>query len=170
MKEIWKDIEGFEGLYQASNFIKVMNVRTGMILTPSFDKTTGYYRVILYKNSKQKHRYLLHRLIAQTFIPNPDNLPTVDHINRIRTDNRIENLRWADYRLQQENCDKEPQIIASKESCSKPVLQYTKDGQLIAEYPSIMEAGRNTGINQSSICQCCLGKRKSAGGFVWMYA
>lgn len=178
MKEIWRDIKDYEGLYQVSNFGRVRsldrngkgkgNGSKGKILKLCLDKSNGYYIVMLYKNGISK-KYSVHRLVAEAFIPNPDNLPTVDHINRIRTDNRIENLRWADYRLQRENCDKEPNKIALKESCSKPVLQYTKGGQFIKEYPSITEAGRNTGINYSSICQCCLGKRKSAGGYIWKY-
>lgn len=167
-EEVWKDIEDYESLYQVSNFIKVMNVKTGKILKLCLDKSTGYYIVTLYKGNKRK-KMLMHRLVAQTFILNPDNLPTVDHINRIKTDNRVDNLRWAPWELQAENRD-DTNRESQKESCSKPVSQYTLGGVFIKEYPSIIEAGRDTGINYSSICQCCLGKRKSAGGYIWRYA
>lgn len=178
MIEIWRDIKDYEGLYQVSNLGRVRsldrngkgkgNGSKGKIIKPCLDKSTGYYRVTLHKNGINK-TYSVHRLVAEAFIPNPDNLPTVDHINRIKTDNMVDNLRWASYKLQSINRD-DTNRESQKESCSKPVSQYTLGGVFIKEYPSIIEAGRNTGINYSSICQCCLGKRKSAGGYIWKYA
>lgn len=155
MTEIWRDIKDYEGLYQVSNLGRVRNTKTGKVLKPFI--ASGYFYVKLYKKGVS-HIVVLHRLVAQAFIPNPDNLPEVDHINRDRTDNRVENLRWADRKLQFVNS-----VVL------KPVLQYTKDGQLIAEYPSIAEAEKQTEINHRCICCCCKGYYKSAGGYVWRY-
>lgn len=92
--EIWKDIEGYEGRYQVSNDgrVKSLGVR-GKILSPCFD-THGYYIVSLSKNGIVK-KQKIHRIVAKSFIKNPDSKREVDHINTIRTDNRVANLRWA---------------------------------------------------------------------------
>ena len=96
MEEIWVDIKGYEGLYQVSNQGRVKRLyKNGKIriLKPSLDNN-GYLYVTLSKNNKPKI-FKLHRLIAINFIPNPENKPCIDHINTIRTDNRVENLRWV---------------------------------------------------------------------------
>lgn len=98
-EEIWKDIEDYEGLYQVSNTGKVM--RNNMILIP-YIGTDKYYYVGLSKRSKVT-KFKIHRLVAQAFIPNYENKPTVDHINRDRLDNSVENLRWATYSEQRSN-------------------------------------------------------------------
>lgn len=178
MIEIWKDIKDYEGLYQVSNFGRVRSVDhyvnyknikkrliIGKILKLNKDNR-GYYVVTLSKNNIRKN-YSVHRLVAEAFILNPDNLPTVDHIDRNRLNNNVENLRWADYKLQQDNCDRETQAKA----LSKPVMQYTLDMIFIKEYPSAAEASRQTGINHTNIIGCCNGKYgyKSAGGYIWKY-
>lgn len=101
MEEIWKDIEGFEGLYQVSNLGNVRSLnymRTGKIknLSPRLHKD-GYYQINnLSKNGSSKS-FKVHRLVAQAFLPNPNNLPCIDHINTDKTDNRVENLRWVSF-------------------------------------------------------------------------
>ena len=107
MNEIWKDIPEYEGQYQASNLGRIkslsrlINGGTGKRLIPerfikfAFDK--GYYRASLFDNGKRNNLKAVHRVIAQTFIPNPENKKCVNHINGIKTDNRIQNLEWATY-------------------------------------------------------------------------
>ena len=104
--EVWKPIKGYEGLYEVSNLGNVRSVDRHVMLgnqycllngkpIKPFPNSTGYLRVGLSKNSKDK-KYLIHRLVAEAFIPNPNNLPCIDHINTIRDDNKVENLRWCD--------------------------------------------------------------------------
>ena len=107
MKEIWKDIKGYEGLYQISNFGRVKSVarfRKGKNGVPTYcreriiksrtNPKTGYVEICLSKEDNKK-LFLVHRLVAETFIPNPGNLPQVNHINEVKSDNRVENLEWV---------------------------------------------------------------------------
>ena len=87
-------IKGYENYVIFEDGV-IINITTGKELKPILEKAIGYYRIGLYKNNKKEHKFYLHRLIALAYIPNPDNKPCIDHINRIKTDNRIENLRWA---------------------------------------------------------------------------
>lgn len=176
--EEWRDIAGYEGYYQVSNFGKVRSVGRyvkckgsnyieGRIMKPNMDKY-GYFKILLCKNNKYK-TFTIHRLVAETFKPNPHNYPTVDHINRIKTDNRADNLRWAPWELQAKN--RKERVQLNQKSTSKPVEQYTKDMVFVAEYPSVSEASRKTGINKSNISSCCNGnpEHKTAGGYIWKY-
>lgn len=92
MEEIWKDVPGCEGFYKVSNTGKVLSTIKNIIIRPH--KNNGYERVELHKNGKF-FKFFVHRLVAQAFIPNPDNKPVVDHINTIRDDNNVSNLRWV---------------------------------------------------------------------------
>ena len=171
MKEEWKSIAGYEGLYEVSSLGRVRSLKFGKtkVLKP-LDNGCGYLYVNLYKNREVK-KFKVHRLVAQTFIPNPLGKPQVNHNNEIKTDNRVENLEWMtakennNYGTRNERAGK-----ANSKMQSKPVLQYTKDGKLIAEYPSTIEAERQTRIACSGISRCCRGNRKSAGGSIWKYA
>ena len=94
--EIWRDIRGYEGDYQVSNFGRIKSFKNGVAKILSVI-TRGLYQVVsLHKNGKGK-MFLVHRLVAQAFLPNPDNLPEVDHLNGDKTDNRVENLEWVTY-------------------------------------------------------------------------
>jgi hypothetical protein len=152
---VCKPIENYEN-YLITNCGKVYSVKRKKFLKP-YSIGKGYLLVKLSKNGKVKI-FLIHRLVAMAFLENSENLPQVNHKNEIKTDNRLENLEYCDC---QYNVDY---------SLSKAVLQIDKrTGKVIQEFKSIMQAERETGINNSSICACCKGKLKTAGGFIWRY-
>lgn len=136
----------------------------------------GYTRTCLYKN-KKRHDEFVHRLVAKTFIPNPENKPEINHKNGIRNDNRASNLEWC---TQSENVKHAYDILGRKapkpwlgkfgkdNKRSRLVLQIKND-KIIAEFWGTSEASRKTGINQRNINSCCTGKRHSAGGYCWRY-
>ena len=162
MKEIWRDKKYYEGRYQVSNCgrvksLKRKNVLKEKILKPYVDKD-GYLTVAL--NNPRK-TFLVHRLVAEAFIPNPDNLPCVNHKDENKQNNVVSNLEWCDRKYNQN-------YGTRTEKCSKKVYQYTLDGELVREWISATEAGRN-GFSQSGINNCCLGKAKTHKGFRWSY-
>ena len=180
-EEIFRDIEGFENLYQISNYGRVYSLISGKFLKTCKDKD-NYRQITLHKNGKQK-TYLVHRLVAQAFIPNPSNLPQINHKDENPSNNHLENLEWCDakynvnYGTRIERVMQHPNYKATREKSgkvaseklSKPVLQFTKDGELVAEYPSTREAERQTRIYNQSISKCCNEKLKSAGKYLWRY-
>ena len=151
MKEQWKDIAD----YEVSDLGRVRNKKTKRILRLGKD-SGGYVQVNLYNDGERKS-IKIHRLVASTFIPNPLNLPQINHIDENKTNNNVENLEW---------CSAQYNIDYSQ---SKPVNQYSLDGIYIATYKSIKEASKQTGINQGDISCCCRGKYKTSGGFIWKY-
>jgi len=182
-KEEWKDIKDYEGLYQASNFIKIMNVKTGKILKP-FKQKYGYYQVCLTKDGVHKV-YSLHRLIAETFKPNPDNKPCIDHINTYKDDNRIENLKWVTHKENSSNPLTREHISKGKSGekhpyyhkygkdipNAKPVLQYDLEGNFLREWECARQIERELGISFKYISRCCHNNygRKTAGGYIWKF-
>ena len=173
------DGEVYEGLYKVSNFGRILSLNyrnTGKaeLMNPWEDKK-GYLIVELYKNGKTK-TCKVHRLVAQTFLSNPENKPCINHkiegkkgkkINMVifNEDGTIDyektTIEWVTYK---ENND----YGTRTEKTSKRVLQFSKSGEFIREWPSTQECGRN-GFNRGNIVCCCQGKRKSADGFKWMY-
>ena len=181
MNEIWKDIDGYEGLYQVSNYGKVKSLgnefsRKEKILNFSKNKD-GYLQVFLYKEGKRKNCYV-HCLVANAFIPNPNNLPTVNHINENKENNVVENLEWMNMKQQvnhgtcqqrrAEKIDWKSVGRKNAEKLSKQVYQYSKDGTLVAIYPSVAECGRN-GFNQGNVAACCRGELKHYKNYIWSY-
>ena len=116
-EETWKNILESDGLYQVSNKGNVRRTKTGRILKGRLDRY-GYLRVILYRGRNDYKNRLIHRLVAAAFIPNPNNKPQVDHINTIRTDNRLENLRWVTYHENNMN----PLTLEKYKTCYRPVI------------------------------------------------
>jgi hypothetical protein len=176
MDEVWKDIKGYEGLYQISNIGRVKSFKynhiIGKILKPKNDRK-GYLFVSLWINGKEKH-CRVHRLVAEAFIPNPNNLPEVNHKSEKKFENYVwinedgtidldkSNLEWCD-RLYNINYG------TGVERRQKPVKQMTLDGQVVAIWPSASEAGKN-GFTATSIWSCCNRKIKTHNGFKWQYA
>ena len=166
--EIWHDIEGYEGLYQISNKGRVKSLYKGSerILKPRLN-SSGYYFITLCNDSVSK-QFQLHRLVAQAFIPNLYNKPQVNHLDENKLNNCVNNLEWVtakdnnNYGTRNERITGRPFI---------PILQYSKDGEFIKEWPSALEVKRVLGIDQGNIAHCCRGnpKHTTAGGFVWRY-
>ena len=159
--EEWRDIQGFEGKYQVSNKGRVKSLnyhRTGKEeILKAGNSGNGYLYVSLTKDGKVK-QCRINRLVAQAFLENPDNLPEVNHKNKDKNDNCVDNLEW---------CSRQYNVEYSK---AKAVIGINKISGLILEFPSTREASRQTGIDNSSICHCLKGRQKSAGGHYWFYA
>ena len=162
--EKWKSIAGYEGLYEVSNLGRVRSLKFGKtkILTPK-NNGIGYFQVGLRKDGISKY-LLVHRLVANAFIPNPQNLKTVNHIDEDKSNNNVSNLEWMS---QTDNINYGTRTAR----CSKQVQKFDKQtGALLATFQAAREAERRTGIAQSSICACCKDRLKSAGGYVWRYS
>ena len=162
MDEIWRDIEGYEGLYKISNKGRVKSLKWGKerILRPGIDGY-GYMFVCLCNDNVMKY-FKLHRLVAQAFIPNLYNKPQVNHLDENKKNNCVDNLEWA---TAKENSN----YGTRNERLSRKILQYSKSGEFIREWQGALEVERVLGIDNSHINACCRGKRKSAGGFIWKY-
>ena len=168
--EKWKDIEGYEGLYQVSNMGRVKSLnynRTGeeKILKSRKDRG-GYLRVSLSKEGKVK-TFKVHRLVAQAFIPNPNNLPQVNHKDEDKQNNCVENLEWCNRSY---NCNYGSRNERMAKSKSIPILQFSKTGEFIRKWDSAMQVERELGFNHGSISKCLKGKKyKLVGGYKWRY-
>ena len=162
MYEIWRDIDGYEGLYQISNKGRVKSLHNGSErILRSWTNNDGYLNVALYKNAAAQHR-LVHRLVSEAFIPNLENKPQVNHKDENKLNNCVNNLEWS---TAKENSN----YGSRNERLSRKILQYSKSGEFIREWQSAAEVERELNINHSNIADCCKDKRKSAGGFVWRY-
>lgn len=167
MKEIWKEIKGYPN-YMVSNMgqVKSLNYNhTGRekIMKPSVNKS-GYLLICLSKNSYIKN-YYLHRLVAEAFIPNPNNLPQVNHKNEIKDDNKVENLEWCDQKYNNNYNGRQKRIAAKRKKITLQINPNTNE--IIKEFPSTIEVKRQLGLTH--ISDCCKGKRKTCGGFKWEF-
>lgn len=186
--EIWKDIDGYNGLYQVSNLGNVKSIerfRTNgkgwFIQKPRILKTgkrNGYLIVNLCKDGVVK-TFKVHRLVATHFIPNPENKPEIDHIDINPLNNRVENLRWVTHKENMNNpLSREKQSISMKgkpslkgkeNKQSKPIFQLDRYGELIKKWDSVMDVERELGLKHQNICHNALDKSSNCGGYKWGY-
>ena len=182
MKEVWKDIKNYEGLYQVSNLGNVRSIdrykeiivknQYGKYVCNKFYKGytlnpqiyMGYKCIGLYNNGKYKIKKV-HRLVAEAFIPNPENKPQVNHIDGNKLNNNINNLEW--------NTAGENTYHAYKNNLIKhynrEINQYDLGGNFIKTWNSAKDIEIKINIHNSAICNCCKNKRKTAGGYIWKY-
>lgn len=161
--EVWKDITGFEGLYKVSNKGNVHSVERigtnnrkfgGIALKPAYTKA-GYLKVVLCKNGIRYYK-IVHRLVAEAFIPNPNNYPEVNHRDEVKFNNNVENLEWCDTRYNSN-------YGTRNERLSKKVRAVNiKTGEVLT-FSSTVEAG-NTGYNSGNVAKACRGTYKTATG------
>lgn len=174
MTEEWKKVEGFEGFYEVSNFgnVRSLNYHNwGIVknLTPVVDRY-GYERVCLTKNGKQFNR-LVHRLVATAFVENPNDLPQINHLNEIKTDNRVVNLEWCSAKENTNHGTRNQRMSQSKKNKNcKAVVQMDMNGNEIRKWVSFMEVNRVLGYDVGFLARCCKGRSKSAYGYMWCYA
>ena len=192
-KEVWKNIVGYEGLYQVSNYGRVRSIdryvnskwgnqyiRKGKILNPGYNKS-GHSHVVLCKSGKHQQCYI-HRLVAEAFIPNPNDYPIINHKDENPANNAVWNLEWCtqEYNLHYGNADiKKSEALSNAmkgkrkgkdNPASKAVLMFTKEGDFIRRFDCAKDAGIFLGYkNGNNITMCCLGKSKTAYGFIFKY-
>ena len=152
MMERWRDVQGYEGLYQVSDRGQVRNVKRGRVLKPH-RQGNGYLQTMLAKNNVRKYP-LVHRLVAAVFIPNPENKPHINHKNGIKTDNAVENLEWC---TMSENLLHRHRVLGQPGCRSRAVI-CEETGEV---YPSAKAAAQAVGTTRAGVTMCCLGKQKT---------
>lgn len=172
MKEVWKDVPKYEGLYQVSNLGRVKSFRRcnkhrferEYILKPSV-ANNGYEQVTLYDKTV-RHKFLVHRLVAEAFIPNPNNYPQVNHKDENPLNNKVDNLEWCTSEYNNAYGTARIRIIETK---SRPVEQLTIDGTIIAIYRSAKIAQEMLGVAKSSLSYA-IKNGSNCKGYFWRYS
>lgn len=156
-----KDIKGYEGLYAITPEGEVWSYKRKKFLTPGVNND-GYLIVKLFKDGQKKY-YYIHRLVAEAYIPNNENLPQVNHKDENKTNNCLQNLEWCDakYNINYGNC-----ITKSSIGHKKPILQYDLNGNFIREWHSATDAAKEL---KGNICECLRGRHKTACNYIWKY-
>ena len=161
---IRRAVKGFEGMYEVTSSGLVISVRKHMLLKPKIDRY-GYPVVTLF--GRNRPRYVpIHRLVAEAFIPNPENKPAVNHIDENKLNNSVENLEWVTVKENDNHGTRNIRMAESK--CKTPVVQILPDGS-IRQFRGVKDASICTGINRCQIAECCKGRAKTAGGYKWRY-
>ncbi len=173
MKEIWKNIKGYEELYQVSDLGRIKSLEKQIVRNNGRKQTfkekilkaglsrNGYLTVMLFKNKKGK-TYTVHSLVAKNFIANDNNYKCINHKDENKLNNCVDNLEWCTYKYNNTYNDK----MAFKR---KKILQYSKDNEFIKEWDGIVRIQEELNINRNNISSVCKGKRKTAGGYIWKY-
>lgn len=177
MKEEWKDIKDYEGLYQVSNLGNIKSnsyidasghKRNSKNINPNIDRN-GYYRVGLTKNNKRKY-FQIHRLVSQAFIDNPDNKPQVNHKDSDKSNNCVTNLEWvtsSENNIHAYKFGKNYPRFGKENGKSNTIIQYDLNGNFIKEWESLNMCANELCLQESCISMCCSGKRKTTGGFIF---
>lgn len=183
MEEIWKDIPGYEGIYQVSNLgnVKSLNyLKRGYSQNLKFKTNNqGYYWVQLWNNGNYENK-LVHRIVAETFIKNPFNLPIINHKDENPRNCNVKNLEWCDHKYnvnysiklhpERKNNPRGKRRKYSPYVYTQGIIQLSLSGEFVNKYSSISECVRQNGYNNWSIRQCCVGERKTAYGYKWRFA
>ena len=170
MIEEWKDIKGYEGRYQVSNMGRIKSLprmtrtgyRNGVMLKP-IKSSLGYMLVGL-----SRKLYKVHRLVAETFLDNPQNLKYINHKDEDKTNNCVSNLEWCTCEYNN-NYGTRNQRISLNSSRKRKILQCDLSGNVIKEWESIMSASKYYGVTRTNICSCCNGRQKTSAGYTWRY-
>lgn len=173
MDEIWADIPHYEGHYQVSNLgrVKSLYYRNNNSFIPNREKilkqldANGYKRVRLFEKGIH-NQFSVHRLVAQVFIPNPENKPCINHIDGNKENNKVDNLEWCTY---SENEQHSRKVLGKEPINRKKVNQYDLKDNFLKQFKSLAEAGRSINKNYTLISSCCNGNIKTAYGYKWKF-
>lgn len=181
INEMWKQIPGYEGYYEISNFGKIRSVdryvknRGGAALKRGKELAVSlkgdYYQICLYKNNIGKW-FLVHRLVAMAFLPNTNGLPQVNHKDENTKNNRVDNLEWCDSSYNHNYGTRIERIADRRRGVSvgeKPIKQFDKNGVLLNTYESALKAANAVCGDNSAICKCANGKTKTSYGYIWKW-
>lgn len=159
--EIWKDIKGYEGLYQVSNYGKIKSLRFDkeMIMTNRIN-SNGYVDIIFTKDGEGKS-IRVHRIVGEHFLDNSQGYPVINHIDGDKQNNHVDNLEWCTY------SHNNKQAYQQGLNKTKPVIQLNLDGTIVREWHSMKEASKAVHTHSSNIRKCIQGKLKIAGGYLW---
>ena len=155
-----RDVKGYEGLYAVTSCGKVWSYKRKKFLKPISHR--GYLIINLCKNGKIE-QFFIHRLVAEAYIPNTDNLPMINHKDENKANNCLQNLEWCDAKY---NNNYGTRMKRISEKIKKPILQFDLEGNFIKEWLSATDVGREI---QSNICMCLKGKKQTAYGYKWVY-
>ena len=166
MEEIWKVMKEHKD-YEVSNLGRIRTIKTQRIRKPSLHYK-GYYQIIVYIDKKPKCFYV-HRIVANNFLENPNNLPEINHKNEIKTDNRVENLEYCDTIYNNNYGTRTSRILNTKKDTFKSIIQKDKNDNVIKIWNNIIEIQNKTNFNKHNIYKCCEKKNKFAYGYKWEY-
>ena len=158
---LMKDVVGYEGLYAVTSCGKVYSYKSKKFLKPGVYKK-GYLFVNLWKDGGYKSKQI-HRLVAEAYIPNPDNLPQINHKDENKTNNCLQNLEWCTSKY---NNNYGTRNERRSDKLKKPIIQYDLDGNFIKEWHSATDVGKEV---RCGIYQCINGNRKTAYNYIWKF-
>lgn len=169
-EEIWKDIQGFESRYMVSNYGRVKSMKYrhhNKIEILKQENNHKYKRVCLVTKEGIKKHFRVHRLVAQAFIPNPNNFSEINHKDEDTSNNFANNLEWCEHPYNINYGTRNEKVRAK---IIKPILQFSKNDEFIKKYNSIIEIEKKLKYNRSNIIACAKGRISSSYGYKWKYA